>query len=221
MKSPLQSKCGLRFLVGLALLTSLSSLCAADEAKTATDPFAGAFFPPEVVLVTRDRIGMTPAQQETFRKDVEKAQPQSSALRAKLERETATLSALAKTQPADEAALLAQLDKVLDLERELKHLHLGLLVAIKNLLTPAQQTQLREIVGQGDAQFTKEMVKRLSERVEQVKAGVQKWVASGRDPSGIAKAMDEKVKPLIDAGKIIEAEAELDRLLEQLKVDTK
>lgn len=207
--------------MSLAIFLLVTPLLAADEAKTSTDPFAGAFFPPEVVLVTRDRIGMTKAQQEAFRTDVEKVQPQSSALRARLERETAALSALAKTQPADEAALLTQLDKVLDLERELKHLHLGLLVAIKNLLTPAQQAQLREIVDKGDTQFAREMVKRLSERVEQVKAGAQKWVASGRDPSGIAKAMDEKVKPLIDAGKVIEAEAELDRLLEQLKTDAK
>jgi len=31
--------------------------------------------------------------------------------------------------------------------------------------------------------------------------------------------MEEKVKPLLDAGKIIEAEAELDRILEKLKLD--
>jgi hypothetical protein len=29
--------------------------------------------------------------------------------------------------------------------------------------------------------------------------------------------MEEKVKPLLDAGKIIEAEAELDRILERLR----
>ena len=39
--------------------------------------------------------------------------------------------------------------------------------------------------------------------------------------SEIAKAMKEKVKPLFDAGKIVEAEAELDRVLEQLNPDGK
>ena len=53
----------------------------------------------------------------------------------------------------DEAALVAQLDKVLDVERELKHLHIGLLVAIKNLLTPEQQAKLREIAKDGGAQL--------------------------------------------------------------------
>jgi hypothetical protein len=58
--------------------------------------------------------------------------------------------------------------------------------------------------------------KRLTEKVERVQAGVQKWIASGRDPSPIGKAMQEKFKPLMEAGKVVEAEAELDRILEQL-----
>jgi len=59
--------------------------------------------------------------------------------------------------------------------------------------------------------------RRLSEKVEQVKVGAERWAASGRDPSAIAKAMEEKVKPFLDAGKVIEAEAELDRVLDLLK----
>ena len=44
--------------------------------------------------------------------------------------------------------------------------------------------------------------KRLTAKVERVKQGVQKWAASGRDPSAILKTMDEKVGPLLDAGKV-------------------
>jgi hypothetical protein len=43
----------------------------------------------------------------------------------------------------------------------------------------------------------------------------------GRDPSEILKTMEEKFKPLIEAGKVIEAEAALDRVLEQLAKDAK
>ncbi len=68
----------------------------------------------------------------------------------KLKRETAALSLLAKQGRVDEAAIDAQLDRVLDVERELKHLRVGLLSAIKNLLTPERQAKLREIVdGEG------------------------------------------------------------------------
>jgi hypothetical protein len=64
-------------------------------------------------------------------------------------------------------------------------------------------------------------VKRLTEKVERVKAGMRKWMESGRDPSAILKTMEEKVGPLLEAGKVIEAEPELDRVLEQLKQDAK
>ena len=63
--------------------------------------------------------------------------------------------------------------------------------------------------------------KRLTEKVGRVMQGVKKWTASGRDPSAIAKTMEEKFKPLIEAGKVSEAEAELDRVLEQFKQDVK
>ena len=211
----------MKLIAFITLLTSLCPLFAADDSKTAADPFAGAFFPPEMVLLARDQIGLTQEQREAFRARVEKTQPRSDELRMKLEREIAALSSLVKQDRVDEAALGAQLDKVLDVERELKHLHVGLLVAIKNLLTPEQQIKLREIAKNGVAQLTEDARKRLSEKVERVTQAVQKMAASGRDPSAIGKTMGEKVGPLLEAGKAIEAEAELDRLLEQLTKDAK
>jgi Spy/CpxP family protein refolding chaperone len=205
----------------IALLASVSPLFAADDSKKIADPFAGAFFPPELVLLAQDRIALTLEQREAFHARMEKTKSRSDELRAKLERETAALSALAKQDRVDEAAIGAQLDRVLDVERESKHLHVGLLSAIKNLLTPEQQAQLHKIAQDGGAQLAEATRKRLTEKVERVKQGAQEWAASGRDPSAIRKAMEEKVKPLLDAGKVLEAEAELDRLLERLKPDAK
>jgi hypothetical protein len=61
------------------------------------------------------------------------------------------------------------------------------------------------------------MHRRVAAKVERVKEGARQWAASGRDPSAIGKTMQEKVKPLLEAGKFSEAEAELDRVLEQLE----
>jgi hypothetical protein len=61
----------------------------------------------------------------------------------------------------------------------------------------------------------------MTAKVQRVKEGVQQWAASGRDPSAIGKALEEKFLPLMEAGKVLEAEVELDRLLEQLKSDGK
>ena len=61
---------------------------------------------------------------------------------------------------------------------------------------------------------------RLAAKVQSAKEGYHKWAASGRDPSVISQLMHEKVKPLLNAGKFVEAEAELDRVLERLNSNT-
>ena len=210
----------------LALLFAAAlPLLAADKPDPHTDPFAGAFFPPELVFLARDQIGMTAEQQDAFQDRVEKMryQSRSEELRVKLERETAVLAALAKQERVEEAVILAQLDKVLDAERELKHLHLGFGVAIKNLLTPAQQAKLIEIskgVGKGSDgfhQLEEAMSKRIAEKIERVKAGVQSGLLSDSGRDAVLKAMEETVGPLLKADKPMEVEAALDRVLKQLK----
>ena len=61
----------------------------------------------------------------------------------------------------------------------------------------------------------------ITAKVDRVKEGAQKWADSGRDPSAIGKALEEKFLPLFESQKIIEAEAELDYLLEQLQQERK
>jgi hypothetical protein len=62
---------------------------------------------------------------------------------------------------------------------------------------------------------------RIRRKMETLQAGFRRWQNAGGDPSAIAKTMEEKFKPLLETGKLIEAEAELDRALEQLKQDAK
>jgi Spy/CpxP family protein refolding chaperone len=211
----------MKLIIFIVLILVAGPLSATDKSDANADPFAGAFFPPDLVLLARDQIGLTQEQVAALRAHVEKAQPKTDELRAKLKSEITALSGLAKQDRVDEAALAAQFDKVLDIERELKQLHIGLLVAIKNQLTPEQRTRLREIAKDGGAKLMEEARKRLTAKVERVKEDAQKLAASGRDPSMILQAMEEKFKPLIEAGKALEAEAVLDRALEQLKADAK
>lgn len=216
MQTTRTSQHTMRHLLVFAVITLLCPLFAKDESKKVPDPFAGAFFPPELVLMARERIALTQKQQQALHALVEKAQPRSDELRTRLEKESAALAALVKQEHMEEAAVITQLDRVLDAEREVKHLHVGLGVAIKNLLTPGQQAQLREILKGGFAQLGEDARKRLMEKVDIIKAAATKMAEGGTDPSEILKAMDEKFKPLMDAGKVIEAEAALDRVLGEL-----
>jgi Spy/CpxP family protein refolding chaperone len=50
-----------------------------------------------------------------------------------------------KSTSVNEQQALAQLDKVLEIEREIKRLHIGLAVRLKNRLTPEQQNQLHQM----------------------------------------------------------------------------
>lgn len=204
-----------------AFLLTTSSLLAADKPTPQTDPFAGAFFPPDLVMQTREQIGMSQQQLEELQARVSKTQSQSEELRKKLETETAALAALSKQERAEEATVLAQLDKVLDAERALKHLHIGLMVAVKNLLTADQQAKLREMIKDGGTQFAEATRARLTEKMARVKEGAKAWADGGRDPSDVLRAMEQKFKPLIESGKVVEAEAELDRVLEQFKSEAK
>ena len=201
------------FTSAVLVATHLAAIAVAEDgSKPAADVLAEAFFSPELVMLAHEQIALTANQEQTLRDCVEKTQRRGEELRAKLERETTALAALAKQPQVDEAAIGAQLDKVLDAERETRHVHLGLLVAVKNLLTPQQQAQFRQI---------EVASKHVPERIERVKEIARTWESSGRDTSPIAKAMDEKVRPLAEAGKFVEAETELNRLIERLQQDGK
>ncbi len=106
----------------------------------------------------------------------------------------------------DESAVLAQSDRINSAERELRRTQLGLLVIIKNKLTPEQQTRLKGLK-------TKLLV--LHSKGDRVEAGVRRWQEQGRDPSPVAQVMQE-AEPLIRDGKLDDAEAVLDRALKLL-----
>jgi Spy/CpxP family protein refolding chaperone len=52
---------------------------------------------------------------------------------------------LLQEKPVDETRVLAQVDRILTLEKEIKKTQITLLVRIKNVLTPAQQARLAEL----------------------------------------------------------------------------
>lgn len=82
-------------------------------------------------------------------------------------------------------------------------------------------TFLRTVNAESPTDSAEAMRQRITAKVERVKEGVQKQAASGRDPSTFVKTLQETIKPLLDAGKAVAAEAELDRVLEQLKPEAK
>lgn len=172
----------------------------------ASDPIADNLFAPDLVLQQQRAIALTAQQRDFIQSITEKTQPRIQESEQRVREEVQKLASLIAKNLVDETAVLAQADSVASAERELRRRHLGLMVRIKNKLTPEQQTKLKGLK-------TRLLV--LHSKGDSVEAGVRRWQDQGRDPSPVAQIMQE-AEPLIRDGKLEEAEAVLDRALKFL-----
>jgi len=121
----------------------LSKPCAA--AASGDDPFAQYLFPPELVMSNQQTINLTDRQKQAIQSAMVGAQVKFVETQMKMRGEAEKLQQLMQGVSIDEAKLLDQVDRVLGLERDIKHAQLTLMARIKNQLTEQQQTQLRQL----------------------------------------------------------------------------
>ena len=119
----------------------------AARAQQPEDPIGQSFFAPELVIQHQEGIGLSAEQKDFFKAEIRQAQVKFTELQWKLQDEMEKLVGLVRQPQVDEQQTLAQLDKVLAAEREVKKAQVTLLVHIKNKLTPEQQAKLVEIRG--------------------------------------------------------------------------
>ena len=123
----------------------LFAAAAARAQQPDQDPIGQSFFAPELVIQHQEGIGLSAEQKEYFKTEIRQAQLKFTELQWKLQDEMEKLVALVKQPHVDEQQALAQLEKVLAAEREIKKQQVTLLVRIKNKLTPEQQAKLLEL----------------------------------------------------------------------------
>jgi len=123
-----------------ALCLALAAAAAAQQ--PGPDPIAENVFPPELVMRHASDLGLDERQRAAIKDVVQKAQARFVDSQWDLQAESERMVKLLQARPVDEAAVLAQADKVMSLEREVKRTHLALLVRIKNTLSTAQQEKL-------------------------------------------------------------------------------
>jgi Spy/CpxP family protein refolding chaperone len=127
-----------------ALLLILIPAVAAAQAPP-DDPLHGYLFPPELIMQNQEALKLSDEQKTFLKTEMRQAQQRFTELQWKLDDETERLAALIKLPQVDEQQTLAQLDKVLAAERDLKRTQIGLLVRIKNHLRADQQSILRDL----------------------------------------------------------------------------
>lgn len=109
------------------------------------DPLGQNLFPPELVMQHKQEIGLTDEQKAAIREELLKASTRFNELQFQMQDEMENLVSLTKGTTIDEQRVLAQLDKVLSIEREVKRAQIAVSVRIKNKLTAEQQARLQEL----------------------------------------------------------------------------
>jgi Spy/CpxP family protein refolding chaperone len=112
------------------------------------DPLRDAMFPPEMIMQHTRDLALTEEQRAFMRGEIQKTTMRFNELQWQLQDAVEALHDSMKANPVNEQQALAQLDKVLDAEREIKRLHLGLAISIKNRLTAEQQAKLHAFMMQ-------------------------------------------------------------------------
>ena len=114
----------------------------ASGPRPGDDPLARLLFPPELVIQHSQDIGLQPAQRTTIVGALKELQGDMVDLQLQMAERGQEMAKLLREPRVDEAAALAQVDKVLTLEREVKRHQMQLLIRIKNTLSPEQQERL-------------------------------------------------------------------------------
>ncbi|MBX3258596.1 MAG: hypothetical protein KIS78_06470 [Labilithrix sp.] len=117
----------------------------AREAREPLGPVESRLFPPELVMEHQNALAITAEQKAAILAETEKGQAAMLRLQWELQGEKEKLVELLDADRADEARVAEAAARVMDRETKVKASHLGMLVRVKNVLTPEQQAKLRAI----------------------------------------------------------------------------
>ena len=135
----------LLLVVLVAPLAGVARADAPSPPRAGDDPIAARLFPPELIMVHQQELGIDDKQRTAILREVEKTQSTMLPIQWQMQGATTELARLLDEPKLDEGKVLAQAEKVMDLERQLKRNHLTLLVRLRNLLTDAQRAKLKAL----------------------------------------------------------------------------
>src|SRR5712692_343347 len=117
----------------------------AQQPSPEDDPIGRQLFPPDLIMAQSQKLHLDDKQRTTIKTEVQRAQSKFFDLQWEAKEAGEAMAQMLQQTPIDEARVLEQADKVMGLEREIKKIHLSMLIRIKNSLTPEQVAQLRQM----------------------------------------------------------------------------
>lgn len=103
------------------------------------------FIPPELIMRNRSALDLSDGQRDRIVEEVKKARAKFVEVEWSLDEEVEKLRAILDATVVDETTALAQMDKVLDLERSLKRTQALLSIRIRNILTAEQLAKVHAL----------------------------------------------------------------------------
>jgi Spy/CpxP family protein refolding chaperone len=128
----------------LALLLLASPASAEDPPA-----FMQQLYPPELIMRHGRDIGLSEAQRKAITQAVGETQATTLELQWDMQDAAQTLAELVSQDRVNEEAALEAAARVMEIEGRVKRAHLGLLIRIKNQLTPDQQQRLGQLRAKG------------------------------------------------------------------------
>jgi len=119
----------------------------AQQPSPEDDPIGRQLFPPDLIMAQSQKLHLDDKQRTAIKTEVQRAQSKFFDLQWETKEAGEAMAQLLQQTPIDEARVLEQADKVMALEREIKKIHLSMLIRIKNALTREQialLTQMRQ-----------------------------------------------------------------------------
>jgi len=110
-----------------------------------SDELEAILLPPGWFMEHQQELGLTDEQKTFIKTELRQAQGRFMEWQWQLQDEMEKMVELVKQDRVDESQTLAHLDKILNLEREIKRTQIALFIKIKNSLSSEQQAKIREI----------------------------------------------------------------------------
>jgi len=128
--------------VRLSILALVLVGAVAHADAPAPDAIANRLYPPELIMGHQQELGIDDKQREAIVKEVQGLQNKVVEIQWQMQAAVEELGKLLDVSRIDEAKALAQADRVMGFEREVKRAHLTVLIRIRNVLSDAQRTKL-------------------------------------------------------------------------------
>jgi Spy/CpxP family protein refolding chaperone len=173
------------------------------------------FYPPEMLIRHAREIGLDDSQKQAIETRFQESRQKFTELQQNLQKQIAAMSQLLHAEHPDEQEALAQLDKVLDAERQIKRLQLSLFLDVRNQLTSEQQAKVKDLrqkfmASAGDGHLR--AMDPIRSKMQQLQERIHSMQGQGQDVAQATQALQD-CRRLAQEGKLGEATAVLDRAL--------